>query len=181
VSRRPALVLFLALQGGWWGAAAGAAHGLPLAGPLLVAPLLWMQSRTLARAQRRRLARDAALLALVGTALDSLQMAAGTVRFAGAWTPWLAPLWITALWAQFATALPALARSTAGRAWPLAALGALGGPLAYWGGVRLGAATFPAGAAVAAAALAVQWAIALPLAVRLSAAAAPRPLATGPA
>jgi hypothetical protein len=173
VSRVAALALFLALQAGWWAATAGAAHGLPLLGPLIVALLVCLQSRRLAPEERRRQLRAVLGLGLAGTALDSLQAAAGTVRFAGAWVPWLAPLWITALWAHFATALPALARSAAGGTWRLVALGAIGGPMAYWGGVRLGAASFPAGLVVAFATLAVEWAVALPLAIRFATVQAP--------
>jgi hypothetical protein len=160
--------LFVALQAGWWAAAGGAAFGPSLLGPSVIAALLWVQTRGLAREEKRRLAWAIAGLALAGTLLDSLQVAIGAIRFAGSWTSWLAPLWITALWAHFATALGSRERLAAGRRWRLALLGAVGGPLAYWGGVRIGAAVFPEGMAFAFVTLGAEWALALPLAVRLA-------------
>jgi fucose 4-O-acetylase-like acetyltransferase len=76
--------------------------------------------------------------------------------------PWLAPVWIIALWAGFATLLPVSLRWLLGR-WRTAALfGAVGGPLAYYAGMKLGAVSFP-DPVVALAALAGGWAVLTPL------------------
>jgi membrane protein implicated in regulation of membrane protease activity len=56
----------------------------------------------------------------------------------------------------------------AGRPLLAAALGAVGGPLAYFGGVGLGALAFPGGLAWALALIAVEWAIAMPLLLGLN-------------
>ena len=76
---------------------------------------------------------------------------------------WLAPPWIVALWLQFATSRETLLASLRDRPWIAAVVGAVGGPLAYGAGVRLGAASFPAGeTTLSLLALAVVWGIVLP-------------------
>jgi hypothetical protein len=157
--------LFLALQAGWWAAVGGAASGRPLLGAAATASILAVQLWATAAENRRGALRLALGLAIVGTLLDSLLVAVGVVRFAGS-AHGTAPIWITVLWAQFALALPALARIESLRGVRMALLGAAGGPLAYWGGVRLGAAALPAGTAPGLLSLAVEWGLVLPLAVR---------------
>jgi non-ribosomal peptide synthetase component F len=69
---------------------------------------------------------------------------------------------MVALWAMFATTLNVSLRALRARPWLAAALGAAGGPLAYYAGARLGAlqlADFHAGLA----AIAVGWAWLTPL------------------
>ncbi len=71
------------------------------------------------------------------------------------------------MWLVFATTLNVSLRWLRGL--PLAALGlgAVGGPLAYWGGERLGAMTFVVPVA-ATAAIAVGWVVLTPVLVRLA-------------
>jgi hypothetical protein len=57
--------------------------------------------------------------------------------------PWLAPVWIIAMWAGFATLLHVALRWLLPHRWLAALLGAVGGPLAYYAGMRLGAVNFP--------------------------------------
>jgi hypothetical protein len=108
-----------------------------------------------------------AALALVGTTVDSLQSGFQILTFEGAPSPWLCPPWIVALWVHFGLTLLGPLDFLRGRL-PLAALlGAIGGPLAYAGGVGMGAAAFGREPAVSLCVLALVWAAACPLAVSL--------------
>ena len=78
----------------------------------------------------------------------------------------VAPYWILGMWINFALTLNGSMRWLHGRYWLAAALGAIGGPLAYAAGVKLGAAVLLAGDVVVYGVLAVAWAIAVPLLVR---------------
>ncbi|MCZ8130577.1 MAG: DUF2878 domain-containing protein [Steroidobacteraceae bacterium] len=76
----------------------------------------------------------------LGLAWDSAVMATGIVSYAGAGlAPGLVPAWMVALWAMFATTMNLSLGWLKGRPWVAAAIGAVGGPLSYFAGVRLGA------------------------------------------
>lgn len=120
----------------------------------------------LARAQQRRQRFvQFVLLGLGGTLLDSLQSVLGVLAFQGAPTPWLCPLWITALWVHYGLMLGGPLAALRGRYVLAALLGLVGGPLAYGAGVQLGAASFglPNGGSVIA--VAVVWGLASPAAL----------------
>lgn len=152
-------------QLGWWVCVLGAANGLELLGPATVAAMLVVQLAGLPPDVRKRAGRHVIVLGVAGTALDSLHGALGVMRFEGGWAPWLAPLWITALWCQFATALPAF---SALRSRPLVAvlIGAIGAPMAYAGGARLGAASLLPEPWISLLVIAAVWAVAFPLMLR---------------
>ncbi len=104
----------------------------------------------------------------VGLVFDSILVSQSWVRYeSGMILPGLAPYWIVLMWGLFATLLNVTLRWMHGR-WILAAfLGALAGPLAYYGGVRMGALEFGnTGAAVTA--LAIGWAALTPLMLALA-------------
>lgn len=67
------------------------------------------------------------------------------------------PLWMPALWAAFAGAIPILLMSLRERLAMVARLGAVGGPLAYYGAFRLGA--LDAYQPWALATVALEWAV----------------------
>jgi hypothetical protein len=148
-------------QLGWVACVLGAAHGLPWIGPLAAAAIIAWH---LARAARTR--PELALVAcavLLGALFDTLLVQAGWVHFsAGALIAGTAPCWMMALWAIFATTLNISLRSL--RTHPVLALilGALGGPLAYFAGARLGAITLVA-AGPALSAIALGWAVLAPV------------------
>ena len=162
---------FVAFQLGWFACVLGAANGWPWAGPVLVFGIVGLH---LARARRwqaeLRLILAAAALGLV---VDSLLLATGWLRYpSGLWIagPYLtlAPYWIVAMWALFATTLNLSLCWLRGRPLLALVLGAVGGPLSYLAGEKLGGIEliepYPALAA-----LAVAWAIAMPLLMRLAA------------
>lgn len=101
-----------------------------------------------------------AAVTLLGSALDSLLLNVGLFDFAGD-SP-LLPLWLTLLWALFASTLAHCLAWTA-RPWRLGALlGALGGPLSYLAGSRLADVALPFGMLPTLAILALLWAGVLP-------------------
>jgi hypothetical protein len=69
----------------------------------------------------------------------------------------LAPLWIVAMWGMLATTLNVSLRWLHGRMLLAALFGAIGGPLAFFAGERLGAVTF-SDPPLAMAVLAIAWA-----------------------
>jgi hypothetical protein len=127
----------LFFQLGWWSCVIGAAHGWPWLGPLVVAPLLTYHLRT--SADRRSEILFLLVVALVGTAMDSLLALSGVVSYRGGGTWPLAPVWITALWIIFGTTLNVSMRWLVGRPGLALVLGALAGPSTYYGAARLGA------------------------------------------
>ncbi len=102
------------------------------------------------------------LAGLFGFAADSLLGYTGACSWSGgAAEGRLPPAWLTALWLNFATMLTASLMWLVPR-WRLAmAFGAVGGPLAYLAGARLGALSFPHGAAIGLTAVGLCWAVAM--------------------
>ena len=168
---QPSWVLNLvAFQAGWWALVLTAAQGRPELGLGVVALLLaWHLGRV------RPLGSEALLIglaALIGFLFDSLLLVSGWVSFSGGdlasgLGPGLPPLWMTALWANFATTLNVSLVSLQTRPWLAALLGLVGGPSAYWGGGELGAMSFldPTAGLVA---LALGWGILTPLLLALA-------------
>lgn len=166
--KRPALVNYVLYQAGWCACVLGAAWGRPWLGTALgvvpiVAHVAWSRRRA-----------EAAALALgtaaIGVVVDATQIALGTLRFdVGSVVAWLPPPWLVLVWAQFAMTFHF------GLAWlkerPLAAaaFGALGGPLAFVAGARLGVVTLHPELWPSLLSLALTWAIAMPAAARLAA------------
>ncbi len=150
------------VQLGWWACVLSAAHGLTWLGPAAVGVLLVVQIGSLATGARRQAWQNVLLLGFCGTTVDSLLSGFGAMSLAGSPSPWLAPLWITALWSQFATVLPAFAPLRS-KPLVLALLGVVGGPLAYGGGARMGAATLHSEPWISLVTLGLIWAMALPL------------------
>jgi len=71
----------------------------------------------------------------------------------------LPPFWLIALWFGFAVFLRSVLSHLHGRPLVQGALGAVGGPAAYWSGVRLGAMTMGSSAFVSTVILAMAWAV----------------------
>lgn len=137
----------LLFQAGWFAAVLGAAGDLPWIGVLAVAVVAAVH---LARAARPL--PELALLGLAvaaGAAFETLLVQSGWLRFEGGMiAAGTAPLWMVALWANFATTLNVSMRLLRSRLLLAALFGAIGAPLAYYAGARLGAvdlvATLPA-------------------------------------
>jgi Protein of unknown function (DUF2878) len=152
------LINFVAFQVGWLACVLGAAHRMPLLGTGIALTLVVLH---LARA-----ADPVAELKLivaaagVGLLLDSLLAAAGFIDFtSGALVAGTVAHWMVALWMVFATTLNASLRWLKDRAALAVVFGAVGGPLAYLAGEKLGALRVEGTVGIGAVALG--WAIAM--------------------
>jgi hypothetical protein len=162
-------------QVGWFCCVLGAAWGYPLSGGLAALALTGLH---VVLAEDRQAEIKLMLCALlIGIVVDSGQQALGIFTFKtdANWPLWL-PLWVFVIWAQFAT-LFHFALSWLQNRYLLAALfGGVGGPLAYYAGGRLGAATFPVDITMSLFSLALCWTIVTPLLVLLARQFAPKQL-----
>ncbi|MEO8859248.1 MAG: DUF2878 domain-containing protein [Burkholderiaceae bacterium] len=132
---------FILSQAGWFAGVLSAARGMPWLGALAMVAVLVIH---LARAPLWR--REAALLLIamvVGFVWETLLVQTGVLSYLpqAPWPQAVAPYWIVLLWALFATLLNVTMRWLHGRLLLAALLGAVGGPLSFWAGVRMGAVT----------------------------------------
>lgn len=154
------IVNVVAFQAGWLACVLSAANGLPWAGVIVAlgAVALHLLLATDTTAELRLIGISVAL----GFVFDSALLATGWVSYpSGLLSAYVAPYWILALWALFATTLN-VCMSWIKRSLPLAALlGAICGPVSYFAGSGFGGITLiePAASMVA---LAVIWAVAMP-------------------
>ncbi|MEO1082892.1 MAG: DUF2878 domain-containing protein [Acidobacteriota bacterium] len=162
IGRLQTVVVFVVLQVGWFSCVLGAAWGVAWLGPAVVLVLVVLHL-LYSRSWRRDLALMAGLC-LVGVAFETLLVRSGWIVYEGAVVAGWAPPWIVALWVHFGTMRHALLRMVYGRPAVGALAGAIGGPLAYAGGVALGAASFSPPEWRAPLALGVAWALVIPLA-----------------
>ena len=154
-------VNFIVFQAAWFAAVLGAAHGMPWLGVIAV-PLALALHLALSPAWRPEL-----LLALAAAAtgfvFDSILIARGMFSP----VPYLLPspfssLWMVMLWVNLATTMNVSMGWLRGRYALGLVFGAIGGPLAYYSGAKLGAMTRlpdPAGLV----GIGIAWAIAFPL------------------
>lgn len=153
-------------QIGWFACVGGAASGHPAWGTALAVLLLAVH---LAFAPRPAAEWRLILCAVVvGMAWDSTLAATGVVQYhAGVWLHGTAPYWIGVLWALFGAMLNHSLRWLRRR--PLLGLvfGAVGGPLSFWAGQRMGAASFP-NTPLALAVLSAGWALLMPALAHLA-------------
>ncbi len=154
-------------QVAWWALVAGVAPGYEGAALALSALLAAAHLRFFSPRPKREL--GLALAAwLLGLGFDSLLQAGGFITFQGASLGPLSPFWLWALWALFGLTLDASMSFLQRRHWSLSAvLGGIFGPLSYLAGAKLGAATLVVNP-LNFAALALAWAIAMPLLVWLA-------------
>lgn len=155
------LINYVGFQAGWLACVMSAASGRPLLG-LAAALLLVVMHLSLAQ---RRWTEFKLLLSCVaiGTVFDSLLLATGWVSYPnGEWLPFLAPYWIVAMWLLFASTLNLSMAWLKGRVWLAVIMGAVGGPLSYIAGHKLGAIGLE-NAPAAMIFLAIGWAIIMPL------------------
>jgi hypothetical protein len=145
---------------GWVACVMFAAAGQPLLSLLSVAAVVALHLSTVAAPAKETLL--LLLASLLGLVWESALVAFGLVEYAGANGAWLAPAWIIAMWTLFATTIN-YGLSWVKRFWVYAALaGAIGGPMAFWGGSRMGAVVFP-DLTAALLVIGIGWAFLLPL------------------
>lgn len=167
MSRTQHIVLnFLLFQAGWLACVLGGASQWHWIGPVVVLGVIALH---LSQSTHWIEEFKVILLALViGSVWDSILVTKDVLTYHhGLFHPEFAPYWIIAMWALFATTLNVSMRWLRGR-WLIASLfGAIGGPLAYYAGERLGAVNMP-DQSTALLALALGWAIIMPALLWLS-------------
>jgi hypothetical protein len=158
----PLIVNFVVFQVAWFLSLKGAAIGYPWLG--VVAVLAFLALEMFFGKDPWADARIAAFAALGGVLFDTLFVQFGLLRYASPEPfTWAAPYWILAMWANFGLTLNSSLGWLQGRPVLAAVLGAVGGPLAYLAGVRIGAATLIAPGPVAYGAIGLVWGIATPV------------------
>ena len=165
------LINILSFQTGWFACVLGAAHGRPLLGPVVVAVLLGLHLYLTADVKGE--IRLLATAGVLGFLLDSLQALLGVFSFGtGGALSWMSPLWMIALWPNFATTLHTSLSWLAGRYALAAVFGAIAGPLSYYAGAQLGALSLHPHLFVSLGTLSVVWSILTPGLLWLAARAA---------
>jgi Protein of unknown function (DUF2878) len=165
--RHAPLLNYALYQVGWLACILGAAWHRPWTGFLIAASLLGVH---LALSVERSIEVRLVLLATaVGALVEMFHIGAGTYRFtSGAVAEALPPAWMLAMWAQFATTFRFSMRQVVRRPMAAALFGAVGGPIAFLAGERLGAVDLLPPLTPGLIRLSVSWSVAL---VVLSAAA----------
>lgn len=156
----------VAFQIGWFACVLGAARDLPWLGTGVAAVIVAVHiARSTWPLEEMKLI---AAAVLIGGLWDSLLAVSGLLGFhSGVLVNGVAPPWILAMYAVFATTLNVSLNWLHGR-WLLAVvLGGVSGPLAYWAGARLGAVTMSQ-PELALGALAVGWAVLMPVFMALA-------------
>jgi len=157
---RETIRLVLGSQGAWFACVLGAARGWPWVG--VAATALWVAVWARTRERPSTELRFLAIVGVTGMVVDTGLVAAGAFGFPDqARLGGPSPLWMVALWVGFGTTLRNLAPLVA-RPWIAMAVGAIAGPIAYGGGVALGAAHFGADVWSSRALVGAAWAVALP-------------------
>ena len=134
-------------------------------GALLSLPLLALHF--LFSGKRAADARMMAILVTLGLIIDGSLRVAGVLALSG-WG-WPIPVWLATIWIGLATLPHHSLWWMRSRILVNILFGAIGGPLAYWGGTRLGAAAFPLSLEFSLLVLAVVWAVLWPLVMALAA------------
>jgi hypothetical protein len=160
------VINFVAFQLGWFSSVIGAAKQMPWLGPVAFLVVLLLHLRMV----RRPLAEVGLVIAcgIIGMLFDSLLVAAGWVTYpSGLFSDILAPYWIVTMWMLFGTTLNMSLGWLKGRPLLAALMGVIGGPLSYIAGHKLGGIEF-LNYHAAIAALAVGWALFMPLLMTLA-------------
>lgn len=160
------LANFVLFQLGWFACVLSGAARAPWLGAAFSAAIVAWHLWSAPRPQDELKLIGAAMA--IGAVWDTLLVWNGWLTYpSGMLLPFAAPYWIILMWALFATTLNVSLRWLKGRPLFAALFGAMGGPLAYLAGQRLGAVNF-VHETNALLALLVGWAIFTPLLMILS-------------
>ena len=161
------LLNILGFQIGWFACVLGAASHYPWWGVLVAVTVM-----TLHIARSNDLRSEARLLIaamLIGIIFDSIPLNLGWINFSPVhfWANDIAPPWMICLWGLFASTINISLIWLKDKIWLAALIGAVSGPLAYWGDSRLGGLEI-LNLNAAMIYLTIGWAIAVPLLLKIS-------------
>jgi hypothetical protein len=150
----------------WLVSILGAARGYALLGPIVA--LAFVALVLAFGGQRQSDLRLIPLALLVALLVESAWIAIGWMHYETPWPlAWLTPAWMIGIWVSFALTLNHSLAFLKGRHALAAALGAAGGPLAYWTAARaFGAVHFDVSAATVLFGIGLAWMALFPLLVR---------------
>lgn len=132
------IILF---QLGWFACVMGGASAYPWLGSVVVIGILALHLLQASVASHEL--KLILYVAIIGTAWDSLLTTSGLMQFqTGIFIDGVAPHWLIAMWALFATTLNVSMRWLRQRVLLSSLLGLIGGPVAYYAGHKLGAVEF---------------------------------------
>jgi len=153
-------------QAAWFAAVLGAARGMLWLGPLVMIPVIAIHLAL--QAERRGETRLLLTAGLLGFVFDTAFVSSGVFTPIQHLFPRpFSPPWMVCLWLNFAATLNVSMAWLRGRYLLAAAFGAIGGPLAYYSGGKLGATeTLPTMTGMLL--LAIGWGAMTPLLVRLA-------------
>lgn len=148
---------------GWLICVESAARGNGVVGPLFI--LACIIIHFIKVPNRKHELKLIALMALLGTIIDSIYASIGMIHYNAGYEglPWLAPFWITAIWALYASTLNHSLTWLRHNWWIAAIFGAVGGPASYAASIELGAASYGFDKAIVLAILTIVWTFAFPL------------------
>ena len=146
----------------WFGCVLGAAKGLGWLGPLFVLITVPLQVHFLTVNHKAEYL-FVLLCGAGGFIVETLMILGGVYIPVGGGK--MSPLWMTALWFNFGPLVSLSLSWLKGKYWLAAILGGLAGPLAYWGGDKLGALTLAGDFNRGYLPLGIMWIVALPLLV----------------
>jgi hypothetical protein len=153
----------LGFQTAWWACIAGVGQGLEI--PALAYGLVLAVLHVWFAPQPRQEIKLATVALTLGVTVDTLLQATSVIDFYGWSLAFLSPFWLWLLWVLFAMTLnTSLAFLQNQSLWLSAAAGLVLGPMTYYAGAQLGAASFD-GAFLHVMALGLTWMIALPFLV----------------
>jgi len=156
----------LLFQIGWFACVLTASNNLAWSGSLTAAALLLIHLWRAFNFKTEIM--TIVLVTAIGTLWDSTLMQTQFYQFShGILIAGIAPYWLIALWAVFATTLNLSLRWLKHRKILAAALGFIAGPASYYAGHRLGAIEF-SNTAMALTLTAIGWAVILPLILMIS-------------
>ncbi len=161
------IVNFIAFQAGWFACVLGAAHAHPWLGCLAVVAVFALHL-ALAPAPGAEL-RLAAITVGVGLVLEIVLVSTGVARYAEPGSvPFLPPVWILAMWLLLATLLDVSLAWLQTRPWLAVLFAAVGAPLSYAAGARLGGMEIAAPLWRSYVVMGVLWAAVFPLLLRVA-------------
>lgn len=164
VNNKPNIILNVVLvQLGWFACVLGESYGYPATGPVFVLLSIFFQFRKFAG--DGRIFTYFAQIALIGFISDLIIILSGSLFFGGCCTglPFAYPYWMIALWISFSTTYFSSFEWLRQRYFLAAIIGFLGGPLAYFAGMKLNALYLGDNILYSLTIIGIIWGIAVPL------------------